>query len=428
MKAVLRDRAFVEVNALLKAHIEKELTYTIPIKVGAFEKRYVKLFDYRVVNDRTLSIPIGRIDLIPSTHDVVDKRIYNMVDFHLTEDLELRDAQQEVYDTIEDNCIINAGCGEGKTITALALVEKLGQKTIVILHTKKLMDQWVNEIRNILQIEPGIIGSGQYNIDADIVVAMKQTLDKKADAKLYSEFGLVISDECHHTPAKTFNAIIDKFRSRYKIGLTATLRRKDEKHFLITNYISEHIKKMESGHTMIPEVIAIRTDIRLPGDSTWQGRVSKLIENNDYISLLLSIVQDQAKKGHKVLCIASRVGLLEKLKSLTNNSELIIGGSSDTEEVIKNVYSGKTTTIYGSTQVMSEGISVNPLSCLLYGTPFSSDIVIEQTVGRVIREFEGKLNPMIFDIILKGQTGASQWRARKKYYDSKGYKITEIIL
>lgn len=428
MRAVLRDRAFVEVDPLLKGYIEKELTYSVPIKIGAYETRYVKLFDFKRVNDRTLSIPIGRLDLIPSTHDITDKRIYNMVDFHINPDLVLRDSQQHVYDTVTDNCVINAGCGEGKTITALALVEKLAQKTIIILHTKKLLDQWVEEIRNILQIEPGIIGGGDFNIDAGIVVAMKQTLDKKADAALYSEFGTVISDECHHLPAKTFNNIIDKFRARYKIGLTATLRRKDQKHFLITNYISDNVVKMNSGHTMTPEVIALKTDIMLPGATSWQGRVTKLMDNMDYVSLLLNIVEDQASIGHKILCIGSRVELLKQLHKLTDRSKLILGGMDDTKEVIKSVYDNETNVIYGSTQVMSEGISINPLSCLIFATPFSSDIVIEQTVGRIIRLYEGKLNPVIFDIILKGQTGANQWRERRKYYSSKGYEITEIVL
>ena len=428
MRAVLRDRAFVEVDEKLKEYIEKKLTYSVPIKIGAYETRYVKLFDFRRVNERTLSIPIGRLDLIPKTHEITDKRTFNMVDFHLNPSLELRDAQQEVYNTVEDNCVINAGCGEGKTITALALVEKLGQKTIIILHTKKLLDQWVEEIRNILQIEPGVIGGGIFNIDAEIVVAMKQTLDKKATPALYNEFGTVISDECHHLPAKTFNNIIDKFRARYKLGLTATLRRKDQKHFLITNYISENVKKMNSGHTLIPEVIAIRTDIMLPGATSWQGRVTKLIDNMDYVSLILNIVKSQAEKGHKILCIGSRVGFLKQLHGLTDRAELILGGMDDTKEVIKSIYDNETDVIYGSTQVMSEGISINPLSCLVFATPFSSDIVIEQTVGRIIRLYEGKLNPVIFDIILKGQTGYNQWRERSKYYASKGYKITEITI
>ena len=429
MKCVLRDRIFIEVDEKLKNLIEKELTYTIPLKVGAFEVRYVKLYDFKRVNSRTLSIPIGRTDLIPDTHNIIDKRIYNMVDYHISNNITLRPSQQLVYNQVVDNCIVNAGCGEGKTITALALVEKLGQKTIIIVHTKKLLEQWVIEINNVLGLKPGIIGAGLFEVDNAIVIATKQTLDSKADAKLYNEFGLVILDECHHAPAKSFNAILDKFRARYKIGLTATLRRKDQKQFLITNYLSHsNVIKMDSGHTLIPKVIGIHSGITLPGAASWQGRVTKLMDNNDYVSLIIQIIINQVNKGHKVLCLGGRLTILQQLNRNIDNSELVIGGSTNTDEVIKRVYSGETTCIIGSTQVMSEGISINPLSCLIYATPFSSDIIIEQTVGRIIRQHDGKLEPVVFDIILKGQTGASQWRERKKYYESKNYIIKEITI
>ena len=428
MIAILRNRIFIEVDEKLAKKIKKELTYTVPIKVGAYETRYVKLYDFRIVNERTLTIPIGRLDLIPDTHEIINKRIYNICDFHLTKSLTLRESQKEVYDTVEDSCIINAGCGEGKTITALSLVEKLGQKTIVIVHTKKLMDQWVEEIKNILQITPGILGNSIFNYDSNIVVAMKQTLDSKADSKLFNEFGTLIVDECHHAPAKTFNSIIDKFRSRYKIGLSATLKRKDQKQFLITNYLSSDIRKMDSGHTMEPEVLGIHSNIMLPGSNSWQGRVTALIDNMDYVSLILNTIQYHVSLGHKVLGISSRVGLLEKLNNLSNRSELVIGGSTDTNKVITNIYNNKTDIIYGSTQVMSEGISVNPLSCLVLCTPFSSDIVLEQVIGRIIRLHEGKLKPLIIDIILKGDTGGNQWRTRKRYYYDKGYNITEVYI
>ena len=58
--------------------------------------------------------------------------------------------QQEIYDSVDDNTIINAGCSFGKTFTALSLVEKLGQKTLIIVHTLKLMEQWVIEIDKVL--------------------------------------------------------------------------------------------------------------------------------------------------------------------------------------------------------------------------------------------------------------------------------------
>jgi superfamily II DNA or RNA helicase len=349
-----------------------------------------------------------------------------LVDFHLRDGIKLFTGQQEIYDNAEDNIIINAGCAFGKTFTGLALVEKFGQKTLIIVHTLKLMEQWVIEIDKVLGLTPGILGNGQFNIKPDICVGTSQTISKKKDNKLFSEFGTVIVDEAHHIPATTFNSIVDKFRARYKIGLTATVKRKDNKEFLITNYIThENVVKPALHNSLKPTIIAIKSDIILPSANSWAARVTKLTENPDYISLIYSIVKAQTKKGHQVLTLANRVSFLQKLHSITKDSGLIIGGS-ETESVKNGIYDKTLSSLYASMQIFSEGISINPLSCLILGTPISSDIILEQIIGRVIRKYEDKKDPVVIDIILKGQTGYSQWRTREKYYMEKNYEIITV--
>lgn len=427
MKAVLRERIFLEVDKSLEERVRKALTYTVPVRISMTETRYVKVFDFKVVNERTLSIPIGRTDLIPTTHEVTDRRIYNLEDFHIKPGITLRDSQQKIYDTVEDNCIINAGCSFGKTFTALSLVEKLGQKTLIIVHTLKLLEQWVKEVRKVLGITPGILADGKFEIDNPICIGTNQTLGNKKDPKLYSEFGLVCVDEAHHIPAKTFNSIINKFRARYKIGLTATLKRNDSKQFLITNYITHsNVIKPDTENSLVPYIIGIKTGITMPPGYSWQARVTKLIENPDYISLLYQIISNQINKGHKVLTIGNRLAILKSLHYLLNANNYkngIIVGDTDAEEIISGMLKGDIDSITGSTQIMSEGISVNNLSCLVLGTPIASDITLEQVIGRVIRIYEDKLQPVVFDPVLKGKTGRAQWLKRLDYYTKMQYRV-----
>ena len=103
------------------------------------------------VRDTLVSIPIGRTDLIPSDYEVVDKRINIPVDFPEFK-LPLRPSQQEVYDEIEDNSIINAWVSWGKTFTGLAIAGKLGQKTLIIVHTVPLRNQWAKEVEKVYGI------------------------------------------------------------------------------------------------------------------------------------------------------------------------------------------------------------------------------------------------------------------------------------
>ena len=71
---------------------------------------------------------MGREDLIPSDYEIVDKRVVKNEIEHPEFAYKLRPSQQMAYDEVYDNSIINAWVSWGKTITALAIAAKLGQK------------------------------------------------------------------------------------------------------------------------------------------------------------------------------------------------------------------------------------------------------------------------------------------------------------
>ena len=74
------------------------------------------------------------MDLIPNDYTLIDKRLAPEADFPEFK-FKLRASQQEVFDELEDNCIVNAWVSWGKTFTGLAMAGKLGLKTLVIVHT-----------------------------------------------------------------------------------------------------------------------------------------------------------------------------------------------------------------------------------------------------------------------------------------------------
>jgi superfamily II DNA or RNA helicase len=82
--------------------------------------------------------------------------------------------------------------------------------------------------------------------------------------------------------------------------------------------------------------------------------------------------------------------------------------------------------LYGTQAIFSEGISVNSLSCLILGTPINNEPLLTQLIGRVVREQEGKRQPVIIDIHLKGKTATKQASNRMGHYMKQGYKIKQI--
>ena len=132
MKAVLSNRIYMEVNPSLQSKIDEELTYAIPPRNPQDPPFIIK--NMGVIRKGVISIPIGRTDLIPKDYEIVDKRVcIEIPQFDFA--YELRPSQQAVYEDLDDSSIINAWVSWGKTVTALAIANKLRQKTLIVTHT-----------------------------------------------------------------------------------------------------------------------------------------------------------------------------------------------------------------------------------------------------------------------------------------------------
>ena len=144
-KAVLSNRIYLTRTPELHEKLIEELTYRLPAsKPGDPPEVFC---DVTRVNNNILTIPSGRVDLIPEHYEIVDKRTINEVRFPKFK-FTLRPAQQEVYDDVHDSCIVNANPSWGKTFTGVAMASKLKQKTLIIVHTIFLREQWIDEIKN----------------------------------------------------------------------------------------------------------------------------------------------------------------------------------------------------------------------------------------------------------------------------------------
>ena len=426
-KAVLSDRIYLAFDDELYERIKVELTYRIPSKVPGDPPTERKT--YSIIGHKFISLPIGRIDLIPPDYEIVDKRVYNPVKFPEFK-FTLRKSQQRIHDAILDNCLINANVSWGKTFTAIAIAHKLRQKTLVITHTVNLRDQWIEEVKKTLGITPGIIGSGKYSIDAPIVIGNVQTL-RKHIKNLRNEFGTVILDEVHHAPAKIFTECIDGMRARFKIGLSATIRRKDFLHVVIPDYFSKTIYTPPKENQMTPEVVMISSGIPFSSNNMipWANRVNELVDRPEYLSLITETSQAFANKGHKVLTVSDRIEFLDRCTNRTGDRAVMVtSATKNRDELHHRLKRDICDILYGSISIYKEGISLNYLSCLVLAAPINNDPLLEQLIGRIQREYPEKLTPVIVDIVLKGVTARKQSQTRAAHYIRHGYKVTHIDL
>ena len=426
MKAVLSNRIYLEVNTETHNKIEKELTYTLAPRMPSDPPIVFKTI--RFIREGLVSIPIGREDLIPSDYEIVDKRVTSPVE-HEKFKFELRPSQKRVHDEVNDNAIINAWVSWGKTFTGLAIAAKLGQKTLVVTHTTNLRNQWEKDVQNCFGIQAGRIGSGSFDTSSPIVVGNIQSLYRKMD-DIKQVFGTVILDEMHHVSSPTFTRIVDEMPARYKIGLTGTLERKDGRHVVFRDYFGHNVMKPPKENYMTPRIDVIKSEIRfLDGAYTpWAERINHLAFNEEYVHSVSMIAAKYAAQGHKVLVVSDRVAFLKACSELCGDKAVSITGDmefAERDKVMNQIKKNKNI-LFGTQSIFSEGISLNDLSCLVLGTPINNDPLLTQLIGRVIREKEGKQQPVVVDIHLKGKTAARQANARLGYYLKQDYEVNVL--
>jgi superfamily II DNA or RNA helicase len=391
---------------------------------------YPKIINNLVrVTDKIVSIPHGRDDLLPKLcNEIVDKTDFPKVYVPKLNGT-LREDQQLAVDHIEGNGLVEAKPGYGKTWVGLSIAHKHQTKTLIITTTTMIRDMWIKEIREIMGIEPGIVGSGKFNIDSPIVVGNIQTVRNRT-TELAHEFGLLLIDEVHRAPADTFTYVLNSSYARYKVGLSGTMKRKDKLDIVLPDYFGHTKFVGKDENRLTPEVHIFKFPYELSSNNfiPWSKKVTELLENEKYRLDCLSIINKYIEAGHKVLVVADRTEFLEDLHlCIPDHSVLITGKVKGAEtrrkilDIVKHFEGG--IALFGTQSIFAEGISENALSALFMATPINNEPLLEQLAGRIQRQLEGKLQPVIIDINLSGNTGRSHANSRKATYIKNGWSI-----
>jgi len=433
------NSAVVSNRILLKARdkghadaIVFSLTYKLEDK---FRSKYAKKEIFDIIKtfirhpDGVFSIPVGRFDLVPEEYGIFDNRVKVWDDLPEPK-LPLRPSQQAIYDDISDSCIINAPVSWGKSFMGLYVAKKFGQKTLVITHTTAIRDQWIENVRRLYGVEPGIIGGGKItSFESPIVVANIQTLVKHLDF-VKDKFGLVILDEMHHVPASTFSNILDQMTARYRVGLSATIQRKDGKHILFRDFFGDKLYMPEKENQVAPDVLLVNLPIRLPHGDHWANKITELNDMEQYRDSVVKLANTMADKGHKVLIIGDRTNFLHSCARRAGDRAVVITGLVTSHEeraaLMAKISNDECDQLWGSKNIFSEGVSLNELSCVILASPINNTINLEQIVGRIQRVSPGKKKPLVVDLLLQDNTCKNQAKTRLAFYIHSNWKIYRL--
>lgn len=230
----------------------------------------------------------------------------------------LRDYQVPIVETYLNHVKDGGGggllelyCGAGKTDTTVSMIGDINKKTIIIVHKEFLMNQW---IERILKYYPTArIGKIQGQIididDKDIVIAMLQSLSmKEYPSSLFDSFGFTIIDEVHHISSEVFSRALFKLVTKYMLGLSATMNRKDGTTKVFKMFLGPVVYKLERKDEYNVQVRAItyktKDDEFNETVYDWQGKpqistmISKLCSYSNRTEFIIKVLCDFIEVDH----------------------------------------------------------------------------------------------------------------------------------
>ena len=232
-----------------------------------------------------------------------------------------------------DTGILHAPTAFGKTVTAIEIIARRKTNTLILVHSRQLLDQWQERLRTFLpETEIGVIHGGKKKPTRVVDIATYQTLINKKDntvSPIVQDYGHVIVDECHHVSAPRFEMVLNEVRARYVLGLTATPERQDGHQkiiFMATGPI-RHKVKSSSGESFEQEV-QIHRLYDIPPLHLTQPEVRPkitdayrwIMENEKRTQRIVSDVIDKVHEGRHPIILTERRDHAETLNDLLNES------------------------------------------------------------------------------------------------------------
>ncbi len=312
---------------------------------------------------------------------------------------------------------LSAPTGSGKTVMALWLLAHRKQPALIVVHTKALANQWIQQIQNFLDISEsqiGQIGDGKRQMERPITVALVQSLYKCAHAvRLHT--GYLIVDECHRTPSRTFTEAVLAFDCRYMLGLSATPWRRDRLSRLIFWHLGDLHHQIEptqlrrEGHILQAEVLFRKTDF-VPFHhpvSEYSKMLSELTANDARNRLIAGDIAEAAGAEAGVCLVLSdrkkHCKLLQNLLRYKHGvpAELLTGdlGAAQRNAVLEKLKKGEVKVLIATGQLIGEGFDCPALSVLFIATPVRFSGRLLQYLGRVLRPADGKKTAKVYDYV-----------------------------
>lgn len=340
---------------------------------------------------------------------------------------------KKIIDAGEERALLISATGTGKTYASAFAMRELGYKRVLFLvHRGQLARQTKKSYQKVFgkNISMGLVGAGYSDYDADYIFAMVQTLNRDDNLHKYNpdEFDCIILDEAHHSSADTYQKVMNYFKPKLWLGMTATPDKRDRdvagrNIYEIFNYqIAYEIRLQQAMEEDIlcPFHYFGISDISMVEEKNLKSkkmtdRDFNLLTGDERVHHIIEQAEYYGYSGDRVkgLIFCSRIDeseeLSRKFNALGYRTIALNGSASEEERSIaferlamdeKDAADEMQPLDYIlSVEILNEGVDIVEVNQVIMLRPTESPIVFVQQLGRGLRKAEGKEYVVILDFI-----------------------------
>ena len=346
-----------------------------------------------------------------------------------------------------DAGVLAATTAFGKTIVAIRMMAERGLNTLILVHRRLLMDQWIERLALFSDLPReaiGSIGGGRRKPKGLVDVALIQSLVHKGEVDdLVGGYGHVIVDECHHISAASFELVARRVKARYVLGLSATVTRKDGHHPIIAMQcgpIRHRVDpRSEAARRPFDHVVRIRETsftLRSEPNSTpppIQEIFRAVTADESRNSLIFDDILHALEAGRSPVVITERTEHLEALASrlqrFAKHVVVLRGGQSakrrrDTASRLATIPLAEERVIVATGRYLGEGFDDPRLDTLFLTMPVAWKGTLAQYAGRLHRLHDAKREVVIYDYVDKNVPVLARMAAKRRSgYQAIGYRL-----
>ena len=340
----------------------------------------------------------------------------------------------------EKRALLISATGTGKTFaSAFAMRELRFKRVLFLVHRNQLARQAKRSYEHVFAktVTMGIVGSGQYDYDADYVFATRDTLCREEHLHHYKpeDFDCIVLDEAHHSASDTYQRIMNYFEPKLWLGMTATPDKRDDDiedrniyaifHYQIAYEI--RLQQAMEEDMLCPFHYFGISDLSMIDDQKSKGRkLSKqdfnILVSDERVKHMIRQASYFGYSGDRVkgLVFCSRI---EESKELSDKFNRVMnpdtgkyyrtialnGDASEAEraEAFERLAMDEEEASEDrqpldyifSVEILNEGVDIVEVNQVIMLRPTESPIVFIQQLGRGLRKAEGKEYVVVLDFI-----------------------------